>query len=335
MKKRFGVFVGRMSPIHLGHEEVLKATLKDVEKLIIVIGSANQPRTIKNPWDAEERAQMISKALEPVQASYVYLSDRPYAETIWLSDLQNKVAQITDYAEDTDIGLVVCKTDISSSYLDGIPQWEHLCYNLKVPVHATQIREKFFTYDVGYKEYLHLKVVEYMEAFYKTEDFKQLKNEFDFIANYKNEWVGSPYPPTFVCSDVVCIRSGHVLLVKRKHSPGKGLWALPGGFVGQDELIVDAAIRELQEETSITQSAVKLKSSIVETKVFDSPGRSLRGRTISHAFSIKLDNGKLDKVKAADDAADCKWFPMDEARSMEEELFEDHHAILTYFASRT
>ncbi len=245
-----------------------------------------------------------------------------------------KVAEATDYADDNDIGLIVCKTDNSSNYLDEIPQWDPLIYNVKAPVHAAQIRDKFFTYDNGYKEFLHPKVIEYLEGFYKSDDFHHLKGEYDFISAYRNEWVGAPYPPTFVCADAVCLRSGHVLLVKRKSSPGKGLWAIPGGFVQQDELIVDAAIRELKEETSLPGERANLKKLITESRVFDSPNRSLRGRTISHAYCFNLGSGKLDKVKANDDAINVRWFPVDEALSMEEGLFEDHHSILQFFISR-
>ena len=277
---------------------------------------------------------MISAAIPSHTPKYIYLSDRPYAETIWLSDLQYKVAQATGFAEDSDIALVACKTDSSSAYLDEIVQWEALRFNLSVPVHATQIREKYFTYDVGYKEFLAPAVVDHLEAFRKTDDFKTLKDEFDFISDYKAEWVGAPHIPVFVCTDVVCIRSGHVLLVRRKHSPGKGLWAFPGGFLGQNELVIDSAIRELKEETSIALTKSELKKAITESRVFDSVGRSLRGRTISHAYCINLGSGKLDRIRANDDAIDTRWFPVDEALSMEEEMFEDHHAILQFFINR-
>lgn len=333
-KKPFGVFICRCSPFHNGHASVIQAALEKVERLIIVIGSANQPRTIKNPWDTEERIQMISEALKPIEADFVALSDRPYANTIWLSDLQYKVGEITNYADDKDIGLIVCKTDITSNYLDEIPQWEALCFNIKAPIHATQIRERYFTYDKAYKEFLHPNVIAYLEEFRKTDDFKLLKEEFDFITDYKGQWLGAPFSPLFVCSDVVCVRSGHVLLVRRKHSPGKGLWALPGGHLAQQEFIIDGAIRELKEETSIGLSTAELKKAITENKVFDAPSRSLRGRTISHAFLCNLGSGKLDRVQPADDAAECKWVSVDEALSMEEVMFEDHYSILRFFINR-
>jgi bifunctional NMN adenylyltransferase/nudix hydrolase len=178
-------------------------------------------------------------------------------------------------------------------------------------------------------------VVEYLEAFRNTEDFKLLKEEFDFITNYKEAWQGAPYLPSFLCCDAVVIRSGHVLVIKRKSSPGKGLWALPGGFVGQDERIMDAAVRELKEETSIALSKDELRRSITESKVCDDPLRSLRGRTVSVAYCFNLGHGALPKVKGADDAIHAKWLPIDQALSQEHLFFEDHHAIIQHFVSRT
>ena len=58
-----------------------------------------------------------------------------------------------------------------------------------------------------------------------------LVEEQAYIKRYKDIWADAPYAPTFVTTDAVVIQSGHVLLVKRRTAPGKGLWALPGGFL--------------------------------------------------------------------------------------------------------
>jgi bifunctional NMN adenylyltransferase/nudix hydrolase len=58
--------------------------------------------------------------------------------------------------------------------------------------------------------------------------FAQLKAEAEFIAGYRKAW-SAPYPVTFVTVDAVVVHSGHLLLVRRRSEPGRGLWALPGG----------------------------------------------------------------------------------------------------------
>jgi len=68
--------------------------------------------------------------------------------------------------------------------------------------------------------------------------------------------------------------------------------------------------------------------------VFDAPGRSLRGRTVTHAFYIDLAPGPLPKVKGQDDAAKAKWFTLAEFEKMEEVMFEDHFHIVNYFLGR-
>jgi bifunctional NMN adenylyltransferase/nudix hydrolase len=116
-------------------------------------------------------------------------------------------------------------------------------------------------------------------------------------------------------------------MIERKARPGKGLLALPGGFVGQDERLVEACLRELREETRLKVPAPVLKGSIRKQRVFDDPNRSSRGRTITHAFYIELEpSSKLPAVKGGDDARHAMWVPLSELRP--DMLFEDHFFII-------
>lgn len=63
------------------------------------------------------------------------------------------------------------------------------------------------------------------------------------MQTYSQGWEGAPYPPTFVTVDAVAVHSGHLLMVARGSQPGKGLWALPGGFVHGNERLMDAVPR--------------------------------------------------------------------------------------------
>lgn len=334
---KYSIFIGRFSPLHWGHSEIIASALTQSERLIIVMGSHNKARSIKNPWSSEERKEMILSTLQPSQkerVDFVFMRDYLYNDSLWITDLQNKISEITNEAEDKDITLIGFKSDSSSYYLDLFPNWKYTSCPTDYDVHATKIRDLYFTMDAAYKKHVHPSVFQYMEFFKTTELFKLLKDEFEYVANYKESWRGAPFMPTFVTVDCVVIRSGHVLCVRRGKNLGKGQLALPGGFLEQDERIQDAAIRELKEETRIALSKEELHKNIVESKVFDAPNRSLRGRTISHAYLLNLGSGPLDKVKGGDDALKSFWLPLNEAMSRESEWFEDHVHILNYFISR-
>jgi bifunctional NMN adenylyltransferase/nudix hydrolase len=170
-----------------------------------------------------------------------------------------------------------------------------------------------------------------LASFTTRPEYEQIIREREFVETNKKQYASLPYPPIFSTADAVVIQSGHVLMIKRRAEPGKGLWALPGGYVNAntDKSVEDAAIRELREETMIKVPAPVLRGNIVRSKVFDAIDRSPRGRIITHAFHIQLPDGELPKVKGSDDAEKARWVPIAEVRS--EECFEDHFEIIMSF----
>ncbi len=167
--------------------------------------------------------------------------------------------------------------------------------------------------------------------FQKRPEFARLVEERCFIRQYRRQFASLPYPPTFQTVDAVVVQSGHVLLVRRRAMPGKGLWALPGGFVHPTETLRSAMMRELREETRLKIPEPVLRGSIRAHQVFDYPKRSLRGRTFTQAYFIMLADGPLPPVKGGDDALKARWFPISEVAQMSAMLFEDHYDILDYF----
>ncbi len=114
------------------------------------------------------------------------------------------------------------------------------------------------------------------------------------------------YPRPSVTADTVlfAMRAEDlaVLLVKRKNPPHRGAWALPGGFVNENESLDRAAARELMEETGITGIPLE------QLGAFGDPGRDPRGHTITVAFySFVVADAQ---PVAADDAADAGWHPL-------------------------
>ena len=129
-------------------------------------------------------------------------------------------------------------------------------------------------------------------------------------------------PSCHLTADAILIVGDEVLLVQRKHEPYQGKWGLPGGFVDPDEKVMDAAKRELQEETGVENV------SLTQFGAYGDPGRDPRGRTVSLAYWSLLENKPA--AKAADDAADLAWFPLHELPDM---AF-DHEQILADVRSR-
>ncbi|WP_243383946.1 NUDIX domain-containing protein [Geothrix alkalitolerans] len=135
-------------------------------------------------------------------------------------------------------------------------------------------------------------------------------------------------------ADALVLKSGHVLLVERKRNPGQGLWALPGGFVETDEPILQAALRELGEETALEVSREELLASLAEREVFDHPDRSQRGRIITHLACFRLKPGPLPVVHPHDDAAKAFWLPLSEVHAQGARFFDDHQDIIIHLTQK-
>lgn len=362
------VYIGRFSPFHLGHAHVLTGALESSKLVVVLVGSSGQSRSLKNPFTFDERKDMIlqwwSRSPMGGRTNLVVLPlrDFPYNDTAWVRNVQRTVKKaITSFCVErdtimTDIKITGSDRDETTWYLKSFPQWSQALVEPyrhlgAMDVSATEIRRWLFSgngSEVG--NCMPPATLEFLNRFSKTAEFEALKEEYHFVLRYKKAWEAAPYPPIFVTTDCVVIQSGHVLVVKRGASPGKGLWALPGGFLNQAERLRDGAIRELIEETGIRlaegRNALELtqkilKGSIIDKEVFDKPDRSSRGRTITTAYLFRLDDTKpLPKVKGQNvpdyesggrdivETLDAFWLPIDRALTERHMWFEDHADII-------
>jgi 8-oxo-dGTP diphosphatase len=115
------------------------------------------------------------------------------------------------------------------------------------------------------------------------------------------------FPPrAHVTVDIVLftVRGGalHVLLVRRLLDPFKGRWALPGGFVLDGEDLDAAALRELREETGVTDLYLEQLYS------FGDPRRDPRGRVVTVAYFALVSADRT--LRAGTDAREAAWFPL-------------------------
>jgi len=326
------VVIGRFQLPHIGHEKLFQKAAEIADNLVIVVGSIGQPKTPKNPFSFEERKEMLEQLIpKGLNFKIIPVRDQRYNNNNWVVDVVNKV-QSTFPSGWTDkppkVALVGHKKDTSTFYLDLFPQWKFVEMENYADINATDIRHFMFNYPSQTPLALPVSTMNFIKEWKFTDTFRHLQAEHSFIKAYRDSWSSSPYPPVFVTVDAVVIQSGHILMIKRKDAPGKGLWALPGGFINENESLRESVLRELVEETQIKLQEIILDRSITCERVYDHPDRSQRGRTITHAFKFELKPGELPRIKGGSDADAAKWIPLNEVFMMGETIMEDHIDII-------
>lgn len=351
-------YIGRFQIPHIGHEETIKNALQKSDRLVLLVGSSELARDPKNPFTFEERFKVLDSICERIakeewsKGRHVKYNIKPihdyvYSNPKWLKEVQ---AQVLSCTTSTNITLTGCHKDKDQStfYLNFFPQWKQdfieevkqssqsALYNPLV-INSTDVRNEFFTKGTVSSSTICEETAEFLEKFKKTkpEVFDTLCKEHKFVLDYRADMNAKlPYQSIpFFTGDSLVVCAGHVLLVKRRTFPGKGLWALPGGFFDKDKDLtqVDTAIRELQEETKIKVPEKVLRGSIVKVDEFGDFNRSLRWRIITKCIHIKLEDTVLPKVKGSDDAEKAMWVPFSEIMANRDKFFEDHFSIIDCF----
>lgn len=332
-KYDLAVFIGRFQPFHNGHKKVIEEALKVSENVLILIGSASEKRTYHNPFIHFERRYMIDSSFhdknDRSRLIFEYLSDFPYNEDEWIEEVQKKANKYKT-SSDSKICLIGHSKDNSSYYLKMFPEWGSVSVDNHGGLSATPMRNLFFS--EGRKSLekgttlcknLPFGTRSFLEAFALKYDFKDLKEEFNFIENYGKQWGSGPFNTVDAC----VIQSGHVLMIRRGGRPERGALALPGGFLDKAETLKDGMLRELVEETNIDVPPGVLEGSIIRSEAFDEPRRDPRARIITHAYLLSLPKrATLPKVRGGDDAAEALWVPLSNLN--EGECFGDHYHII-------
>jgi bifunctional NMN adenylyltransferase/nudix hydrolase len=331
---QFGVYIGRFQPFHHGHLRSIEFALTKVDKLIIVLGSHQIAMNIRNPWSTSERAELIEQCLSAKQrdrVTFLPMHDWLDRDNKWLTSIKQQVAEIT--GENRSIAIFGHNKDSSSYYLDLFPEWDLIETGNYAGLNSTSIRAAYFDRQEYSADSVPAPIDRFLQNFMATNRYQILCAEYQFIKKYQEIWSVAPYPPIFVTTDAVVVQAGHVLVIRRKASPGKGLIALPGGFLNPDETLVNGMLRELAEETCLDVPTTILRDSIVNVHVFDHPQRSLRGRTITHAYFIQLQGEELPQVQGSDDAEKAWWISFADLAAQEDCIYEDHFQIIQYFIS--
>ena len=158
--------------------------------------------------------------------------------------------------------------------------------------------------------------------------FNKSENKLTVGYSYILRVIGNDIVDTGMsCVDlVVLIDTGtnyKVLSIKRGRPPFVGMWANPGGNIDEGEIPLDAASRELEEETGLTIPG----KYFTYVGAFDKEFRDPRNKNcVSHAFVIVLD--EIPVVKAGDDATECTWNDVSYDGDVTVDMAFDHSEII-------
>jgi len=351
MTSDIAVLVGRFQPFHHAHLALLTRALAIAPRCVVVIGSAFQARTPRNPFTWTERAEMIRHALpaaERERVAIVPMRDY-YDEARWVECVRAAVAGRVAEGESPRIALVGHLKDATSGYLAAFPGWTLDSVDRLPGADGTRLRDALFA---ALPEDAHAPValdaalaafvdqappstVAFLRSWTALPFFGELAVEWRMLRRYKEAWRAAPYAPTFVTVDAVLQCAGRVLLIRRGKAPGRGLYAVPGGFIEPRETAWQSCLRELEEETHLKLLDETMRRSLRSVAVFDHPDRSQRGRTITHAHHFDLGDRELPDVRADDDAAAVEWVPIDRIPALEDRFFDDHFHMLDHFLGLT
>jgi bifunctional NMN adenylyltransferase/nudix hydrolase len=337
------IYIGRFQPMHNGHVALLQRALDSAAQVIVVVGSAWQARSPKNPFTWQEREAMLRAALPAADSARVHVLPMRdhYNEAVWVKAVRAAVSALAP--EGSRIGLVGHFKDATSSYLRGFPGWELIHVERQGPIDATAVRDAYFGAAAGQAAQALAPLAAQLppgtraalERFADTPAYPALQQEWRMLRGYREAWSAAPYPPVFVTVDAVLRCQDQILLIRRAHAPGKGQLAVPGGFIEQRETVWQSCLRELAEETHCNLPESTMRAALQAVAVFDHPDRSQRGRTITHAHYFDLGDAPFPVVQADDDAQEVSWVPIAALRGLEEAFFEDHFHMLDHFLGLT
>lgn len=333
--------IGRFQPYHKGHHALIHRAFQSADHVVVIVGDTGCAPDFRNPWSFEERKAWIKdiwfqEMSDRQDLSIVCVEDIPYDDAAWVASVKQVVAEVTDTMPGKRV-LVGHKKDDSSFYLDLFPKWEFVEVAPQHTAGATFIREQFFS---GNWERTRNMLDPNVWASLRNmpvERYRKAQAELVTIKDHDAEWECSganKYGTQHVAVDALLYNPGYVLLIERGGEMGAGSLALPGGFVNKGERLVEAALRELEEETSIRVERSDFPSHGIGVVVpFDHPRRSMRGRIFTNVLCIDAEKisvkGFLPTPKAADDAAQADWYSWEQVESLKHRFFSDHWHIIT------
>lgn len=328
------VYIGRFQPFHKGHKAIVDLTVKMMkpgDTFTIIIGSADQQETERNPLSASQRKEMLSIELEDYPVTISTINDSPYNYDLWIECLCAKMlgfksATHDDFLEKQEdfikgfSNICIVGMENVEEYIDRITKYytyaptEHFNLGInshifseldtRTSVHGSSIRTLACSEDRGHLENFYSDIKDLVDervlAYLKTVNFPLIVYNayikgIDYAAS-----TGCKYNSCFMTVDNIVFDKflDQVLLIKRKDN---GKLAIPGGFAEPDMNMKDNALRELEEETGITAKMLKdafVKIDELEPTLIDAPYRDPRSSHKCNLVSaVYVWQSKVDALK--------------------------------------
>lgn len=325
------VYIGRFQPFHYGHLKTIIYALKQSKKLIIVLGSYRLAPSLRSPWSASERIEMIKSCLNKSQLQRIYfvkVRDRLYNEEMWINNVKGEVLKITGNNE--SIAIIGHEKDSSSYYLKVFPYWTFLETGNYKGLNSTAIRNQFFL-EKKLKlssDVLPVQVIDKLKKYRATQNFKELKNKFEYVERAKT--VNNNVFPNEICNSLVYCQ-GYILLVISKNPLRRGLLSLPEAQVSQNENYKECSIRGLMDETNISITYESILASYKNDSVFKNSERYLICKEISFTYFFKLNEKFLPNICPSKSVEAVEWVLIDDLYLLENKFYGDHFQIIQWF----
>lgn len=334
----------RAHPLHYGHLHLIRHGLEQAGHVLVALADAHQARTPRTPFTLAERQAVLVQSLSDAERARVHivpLRNHP-TRAQRESSLQRHAQALLHtlgWPDDSPVRLLECAAHADDPQALQPVGWTRHTVPTGAPVRSEPLLDAWFdaapaptepTWQALATDLPEASLAA-MRALTASPIYLELADEWRMLRDYRQAWSSAPYPPVFVTVDTVITCGGRVLLIERGQAPGRGLLAVPGGFLDARDSTWQSALRELLEETGLCLSAPDAAARLRGQQVFDHPDRSQRGRTVTHAFHIDLGEQSVPRVEAADDARAAQWVALSELAALEDRFHDDHFHMLNHF----
>ncbi|WP_216319856.1 adenylyltransferase/cytidyltransferase family protein [Deinococcus aestuarii] len=291
-RARSAVYVGRFQPPHRAHLGTVLDALEAFPRVLVLLGSANLARSVRNPFTAGERAGMFRAALGEAGVERGGVLFRPLADRFdadaWAADVRAAAREVLG---DLTPALVGFEKDASTSYLRWFPGWDRLLTPSVPGLNATDQRAAFLT-GRPLPEGVPKAVRAFLARLALTPAFRRLQAEWAAV-----EAARASLPPGAQLHEErwLHVQAGQVWLHTRTGPIGRGLWELPGRVLPPGE-----------------------EPALPADVVIDHPARALVAPTTAHL-----------SLRPVPDFLPSRPVTLARALVQPRRFHEDHHVLLT------